>query len=57
MALSHLIDILNQRDSLATTYSRKIKLTTISVKVLNFCVRYGNRCIHLAIATRPLFEN
>ena len=42
---------------MAATYSRKIKLTTISVKVLNFCVRYGNRCIHLAIATRPFFEN
>ena len=25
--------------------------TTIDVKVLNFCVRHGNRCDHLAIAT------
>ena len=41
-----------QRESLATTYSRTIKSTTISVKVLNFCVRDGNRCDHFAIITR-----
>ena len=26
--------------------------TTIGVKVLNYCVRYGNRCDHFAIITR-----
>ena len=44
---------LNQRESLAASYSRTIERTTIGVKVLNFCVRYGNRCDHFAIATRP----
>ena len=44
---------INQRESLAASYSRKIELTTIGVKVLNFCVRDGNRCVHFAIATRP----
>ena len=43
---------INQRESLAASYSRKIELTTIGVKVLNFCVRDGNRCVHFAIVTR-----
>ena len=28
--------------------------TIFGAKVLNFCVRYGNRCIHFAIITRHL---
>ena len=26
--------------------------TIVSAEVLNFCVRYGNRCVHFAIVTR-----
>ena len=26
--------------------------TIVAVMMLNFCVRYGNRCVHHAIATR-----
>ena len=38
--------------SVATSYSHKGQpLTTIGAKKLNFCVRHGNRCILLAIAT------
>ena len=29
-------------------------LTIVGVKVLNFCVRDGNRCIHFAIVTNLL---
>ena len=37
---------------MATSYSHKGKpLTTIGAKKLNFCVRHGNRCVLLAIAT------
>ena len=31
------------------------RLTIFGVKVLNFCVRDGNRCIHFAIVTNLLF--
>ena len=38
--------------SMATSYSHKGQpFTTIGAKKLNFCVRHGNRCILLAIAT------
>ena len=30
--------------------------TIVSVKVLNFCVRDGNRCIHFAIVTNLNIE-
>ena len=30
--------------------------TIVGVKVLNFCVRDGNRCIHFAIVTNLLFR-
>ena len=30
--------------------------TIVGVKVLNFCVRYGNRCIHFAIVTNLILE-
>ena len=40
----------------ATSYSHRGKPpTTIGAKKLNFCVRHGNRCILLAIAT-TLFD-
>ena len=29
--------------------------TIVAVMMLNFCVRYGYRCVHHAIATRFLF--
>ena len=29
--------------------------TIFAVMMLNFCVRYGNRCVHHAIATRSSF--
>ena len=41
----------------ALKYTKKIgnylflQLTIVGVKVLNFCVRDGNRCIHFAIVT------
>ena len=31
--------------------------TTIGAKMLNFRVRYGNGCVHLAIITRLFFQN
>ena len=31
--------------------------TIFTTTVLNFCVRYGNRCVHCAIATRLFLEN
>ena len=31
--------------------------TIVAVMMLNFCVRYGNRCVHHAIATRSLSLN
>ena len=30
--------------------------TIFAVKVLNFCVRDGNRCIHFAIVTNTIIE-
>ena len=33
------------------------KRTTIGAEVLNYCVRYGNRCVHFAIVTRLFFQN
>src|SRR5690625_7447823 len=45
--------ILRQGTCLAASYSRRENFsTTISAEELNFCVRYGNRCDLLAIATR-----
>ena len=35
---------------------RAIQPTIISVKVLNFCVRDGNRCVHFAIITKLSFK-
>ncbi len=41
-----------RNNRVATSYSHKGKpFTTIGAKKLNFCVRHGNRCILLAIAT------
>ncbi len=31
--------------------------TIFGSKVLNFCVRYGNRCIHFDIVTKLFFQN
>ena len=28
------------------------RIAILTVEMLNFCVRNGNRCVHLAIATR-----
>lgn len=36
----------------AATYSPRLLPSTISAEGLNFCVRYGNRCIPFAFATK-----
>ena len=42
--------------SMATSYPRRGRPpTTLGAKKLNFCVRHGNRCILLAIATTLFF--
>ena len=32
-------------------------IAIVAVKMLNFCVRDGNRCVHLAIITRLFLRN
>ena len=52
--------IINIEKAKKKTWQRAIltrsRLDTFAAEVLNFCVRDGNRCVHLAIATRFFFS-